>query len=118
MLTQETDFKYNPICFFQARSEESFRNVPVFTKYRSTIMNCTEVEVYKCKYRKIMKVMINNKQTETQAKTVKELAQELDLPATGCAVAISNEMVPRDEWENRLIQEGADIVIVKAFCGG
>ena len=108
MLTQETDFKYNPICFFLARSEESFRK-------------CTrvyKVEVYKCKYRKIMKVMINNKETETQAKTVKELAQELDLPATGCAVAISNEMVPRDEWENRLIQEGADIVIVKAFCGG
>lgn len=38
-----------------------------------------------------MKVTINNKETETQAKNVKELAQELDLPATGCAVAISNE---------------------------
>ena len=65
-----------------------------------------------------MKVTINNKETETQAKTVKELAQELDLPAAGCAVAISNEMVPRDEWENTIIAEGADIVIVKAFCGG
>ena len=49
---------------------------------------------------------------------VRELAQELDLPATGVAVAISNEMVPRDEWENTIIAEGADIVIVKAFCGG
>ena len=57
-------------------------------------------------------------QKRIQAKTVKELAQELDLPATGCAVAISNEMVPRDEWESHVIQEGADIVIVKAFCGG
>ena len=63
-----------------------------------------------------MKVTINNKETETQAKTIRELAQELDLPATG--VAISNEMVPRDEWENTIIAEGADIVIVKAFCGG
>ena len=36
-----------------------------------------------------MKVTINNKETETQAKTIRELAQELDLPA-----------------------------IVKAFCGG
>jgi len=27
-------------------------------------------------------------------------------------------MVPRDEWENTIIAEGADIVIVKAFCGG
>ena len=58
-----------------------------------------------------MKVTINNKETETQAKTIRELAQELDLPATGVAVAISNEMVPRDEWENTLIAEGADIVI-------
>ncbi len=65
-----------------------------------------------------MKVIINNKETETQAKTIRELAQELDLPATGVAVAISNEMVPRDEWENTIITEGADIVIVKAFCGG
>ena len=65
-----------------------------------------------------MKATINNKETETQAKTIRELAQELDLPATGVAVAISNEMVPRDEWENTLITEGADIVIVKAFCGG
>ena len=64
-----------------------------------------------------MKVTINNKETETQAKTIRELAQELDLPATGVAVAISNEMVPRDEWENTIITEGADIVIVKAFCG-
>lgn len=65
-----------------------------------------------------MKVTINNKETETQAKTIRELAQELDLPATGVAVAISNEMVPRDEWENAIIAEGADIIIVKAFCGG
>ena len=65
-----------------------------------------------------MKVTINNKETETQAKTIRDLAQELDLPATGVAVAISNEMVPRDEWENTFITEGADIVIVKAFCGG
>ena len=65
-----------------------------------------------------MKVTINNKETETQAKTIRELAQELDLTATGVAVAISNEMVPRDEWENTIITEGADIVIVKAFCGG
>ena len=65
-----------------------------------------------------MKVTINNKETETQAKTIRELAQELDLPATGVAVAISNEMASRDEWENTLITEGADIVIVKAFCGG
>lgn len=65
-----------------------------------------------------MKVNINNKETETQALNVKQLAEELNLPATGVAVAIRNNMVPRDEWETTKILEGADIVIVKAFCGG
>lgn len=65
-----------------------------------------------------MKVNINNKETETQALNVKQLAEELNLPATGVAVAISNNMVPRDEWKTTKILEGADIVIVKAFCGG
>ena len=65
-----------------------------------------------------MKVNINNKETETQALNVKQLAEELNLPATGVAVAISNNMVPRYEWEITKILEGADIVIVKAFCGG
>ena len=46
-----------------------------------------------------MKVNINNKETETQALNIKQLAEELNLPATGVAVAISSNMVPRDEWE-------------------
>lgn len=65
-----------------------------------------------------MKVNINNKETETQALNVKQLAEELNLPAKGVAIAISNSMVPRDEWEQTSIAEGADIVIIKAFCGG
>lgn len=65
-----------------------------------------------------MKVNINNKETETQALNVKQLAEELNLPATGVAIAISNSMVPRNDWEQTPIAEGADIVIIKAFCGG
>lgn len=65
-----------------------------------------------------MKVNINNKETETQALNVKQLAEELNLPAKGVAIAISNSMVPRNDWEQAPIAEGADIVIIKAFCGG
>ena len=49
---------------------------------------------------------------------VKQLAEELNLPAKGVAIAISNSMVPRNDWEQTPIAEGADIVIIKAFCGG
>lgn len=65
-----------------------------------------------------MKVRINNNEVETQATTVAELAQEQKLPEKGVAVAISNEMVPRTEWAQRVLKEGDDIVILKAFCGG
>ena len=65
-----------------------------------------------------MKIKINNKEVETQALTVADLAKEQNLPEKGVAVAISNEMVPRMEWENRMLKEGDDIVILKAFCGG
>ncbi len=65
-----------------------------------------------------MKVTINNKETETQALNVKQLSEEMSLPDTGVAIAVSNKMVPRVNWETTPIREGADIVIIKAFCGG
>ena len=65
-----------------------------------------------------MKITINNKEIETLAVTVADLAIEQNLPEKGVALAISNEMVPRTEWANRQLKEGDDIVILKAFCGG
>lgn len=65
-----------------------------------------------------MNIIINNKQTETSAKNLKELAAELNLPEKGVAVAVSNKMITRTEWENTEIAEGANIVIIKAACGG
>lgn len=65
-----------------------------------------------------MNTIINNKETMTSAKTLKELALELNLPERGVAVAVSNKMVPRTEWEQTPIAEGANIVIIKAACGG
>lgn len=65
-----------------------------------------------------MKVTINNKEHETQAKTVSELAAQLQLPAKGVAIAIDNELKPRTTWGETTLQEGASITIIKAACGG
>ena len=65
-----------------------------------------------------MKVTINNKEHETQAKTVSELAAQLQLPAKGVAIAIDNELKPRTSWDATILQEGACITIIKAACGG
>ena len=65
-----------------------------------------------------MKININNKQHETQASTVSELATQLQLPAKGVAIAVDNQLKPRGSWGDVAIQEGASITIIKAACGG
>ena len=65
-----------------------------------------------------MNVTVNNKPVETGASTLKELALQLELPEKGVAVAVSNKMVPRSEWENFAITEGVIIIVIRASCGG
>lgn len=65
-----------------------------------------------------MDININNKKTSVTSTNLQELAQEMNLPEKGVAVAISNQMIPRTEWVNTPIAEGADFVIIKAACGG
>jgi len=65
-----------------------------------------------------MQVFINNQPTTTLAANLLELATELALPARGIAVALSNRMIPRNDWEDTPLTEGANIVIIKAACGG
>ena len=66
-----------------------------------------------------MKVFVNNKETElTQGNTVADLALQLGLPQQGVAIAVQNRMVPRTEWSTKELQEGDNLVIIKAACGG
>lgn len=65
-----------------------------------------------------MTIQINNKATETKARTIAELATELGLPQKGVAIAVANTMVPREEWETTALEEGASVVIIKAAFGG
>lgn len=67
----------------------------------------------------LMKLLVNNKETElTQGHTIAALAQQLELPKQGVAIALHNRMVPRAEWENTVLNEGDSLVIIKAACGG
>lgn len=65
-----------------------------------------------------MNVTVNNKPVETGASTLKELALQLELPEKGVAVAVSNKMVPRSEWDNFAITKGVSIIVIRASCGG
>ena len=66
-----------------------------------------------------MKVLVNNKEQEVTSDTsVSTLAQSLQLPEKGIAIAVNNRMVSRMEWDGFVLKENDNIVIIKAACGG
>ena len=66
-----------------------------------------------------MKILVNNKETELNAgNTVAALAEQLQLPAQGVAIALHNQLVARTEWAEKELHEGDSLVVIKAACGG
>lgn len=66
-----------------------------------------------------MNIEVNGKPTEVaDGATLQTLAETMQLPGHGVAVAVNNRMVPRPEWGATLITEGTKILIIKAACGG
>lgn len=66
-----------------------------------------------------MKVLVNNKEQEITSDTsVSMLAQSLQLPEKGIAIAVNNRMVSCTEWDSFVLKENDNIVIIKAACGG
>ena len=65
-----------------------------------------------------MKLKVNDKEVETGATNLSQFSQEQNLPTSGIAVAVNNRMVPRAEWNSYVLNEGDNILIIKAVCGG
>lgn len=66
-----------------------------------------------------MKVQLNNKEMELSPQSsIQQLTQTMELPQAGVAIAVNNKMVPRAEWNQFILQENDQVVIIKAACGG
>ena len=65
-----------------------------------------------------MKLRVNDKEVETRATNLSLFSQEQNLPVTGIAIAVNNRMIPRTEWDSYALNEGDNILIIKAVCGG
>ena len=66
-----------------------------------------------------MQIIVNNKAMElAEESTLSTLAETLRLPEKGVAVAVNNQMIPREEWSETRLQEQAQVVVIKAACGG
>jgi sulfur carrier protein len=66
-----------------------------------------------------MNVIVNGEPTEVESgATVKSVLSVLDVPDRGVAVAVDAEVVPRGEWPEHELSEGARVEVLRAIQGG
>ena len=66
-----------------------------------------------------MNIKVNNKMvTVPEGSSLFQLAQTLELPEKGVAVAVNNQMVPRADWLDKKLAENDQVVVINAACGG
>ena len=66
-----------------------------------------------------MKIYINQKEIEVQDNiSVKELLDMQQIAIEGTAIAIDNKLVPKNEWNDRILTDGNKITLIRATFGG
>ena len=67
-----------------------------------------------------MKIYINNKPQELkESATLSETLIALNIPSQkGIAIAINNNVVAKQEWDNYCLNEQDQVTIIKATQGG
>ena len=64
-----------------------------------------------------MKIYINQKEIEAQDSiSIKELLDMQQISIEG--TAIDNKLVPKNEWNDRILTDGNKITIIRATFGG
>jgi sulfur carrier protein len=66
-----------------------------------------------------MNVLVNGRPTELESgATVASVLAVLDVPDRGVAVAVDAEVVPRGQWPEHQLSEGARVEVLRAIQGG
>ncbi len=66
-----------------------------------------------------IKIFLNKKEmTFDKGITIIELLEHLGKKPEGIAFAIGNKVIKRQDWGNTTIQDGDQVTMIKAVCGG
>ena len=66
-----------------------------------------------------MKIYNKQKEIEVQDSiSVKEILDMQQIAIEGTAIAIDNKLVPKNEWNDRILTDGNKITIIRATFGG
>ena len=66
-----------------------------------------------------MEITVNNEIKKIQNDSLQSLIDEvLGKKTKGVAIAVNNNVVPRNEWSDAKLKEKDDVMIIKATQGG
>lgn len=65
-----------------------------------------------------MQLIINGDPFQTEKTFVAEIMAELNLPASGIAIAINEEVISKSNWSTFKVAENDKILIITATQGG
>ncbi|MDK8898388.1 sulfur carrier protein ThiS [Corynebacterium sp. MSK004] len=65
-----------------------------------------------------MILILNGQPYDTAADTVAQLLDEKGIAADGTAVAVTEQVIPRSQWETTPLNEGTAVEILTAVQGG
>lgn len=67
----------------------------------------------------MIRIVFNNKPTELESNTsLQEFVDKSGMIPTNIAIAVNNSVVPKEKWENTIINNGDTLLIIKAYYGG
>ncbi len=68
------------------------------------------------------KININSQIIDLEFSTEKtslyEISKIMNYPTAGVAIAVNQEIIPRERWDKFEVSENDRIVVIKAACGG
>jgi sulfur carrier protein len=67
-----------------------------------------------------MEIFVNNQPIETEEQTslFSLVLSQVGENSKGLAVAINEEVIPKNEWENTILNQHDQVLIIKATQGG
>jgi sulfur carrier protein len=67
-----------------------------------------------------MEIFVNNQpiQTEEQTSLLSLVFSQVGENSKGLAVAINEEVIPKNEWEKTILNQNDQVLIIKATQGG
>ena len=64
-------------------------------------------------------VLVNETQVEIEGNAnLHQLMQTVDSNIDGVAIAINNQIIPKDSWDKQILNQNDNVLIIKATQGG